>query len=157
MVRFGAFIPLLLLFLLLGVSPTNSLNLGMARLKVHIMRGTDLYGDTMTDTDAYVRVVFLRQKRQTSEITDDNNPSWNEDLVFGPVMLPAEPVMEIEVWDSDPWYDDLLGGCRTYLEVGSSGTLTCNLEYGYIKFSYTLECGPNMGGNKCHEYVPVSG
>ncbi|KAG6921911.1 perforin 1, partial [Chelydra serpentina] len=108
-------------------------------------------------TDAYVRVLFLGQERQTSEITNDNNPIWFKDLVFGPVMLPAKPKMEIEVWDNDPWYDDLLGRCTVDLKFGSSGTLTCSLDHGHLKFSYTLECWPNLGGNNCHEYVPVSG
>ncbi|KAG6926594.1 perforin 1 [Chelydra serpentina] len=134
-----------------------SLNRGTARLKVHVLQGTGLWGDAMLYTDAYVRVSFEGQRRQTSQIMNENDPIWIEDLDFGPVTLPALSKMEIEVWDSDPWYDDLLGRCSTYLEVGRSAMLTCNLDHGHLEFSYTLQCGPNLGGNNCHEYVPVRG
>ncbi|KAG6926597.1 perforin 1 [Chelydra serpentina] len=134
-----------------------SLNWGMARLKVHVLQGTGLWGDAMLYTDAYVRVSFEGQQRQTSQIINDNDPIWREDLDFGPVTLPALPKMEIEVWDSDPWYDESLGRCDIYLEVGRSAMLTCNPDHGRLEFSYTLECGPNLGGNNCHEYVPVRG
>ncbi|EMP25241.1 Perforin-1 [Chelonia mydas] len=134
-----------------------SLNRGMARLKVHVLRGTDLWGDTVTNTDAYVRVLFQGQIMETGHIRNNNNPIWSKDLDFGPVMLPVKPELKIEVWDKDLWRDEYLGDCNTYLEVGKSETLTCSLEYGHLEFSYTLECGPNLGGNNCHEYVPVRG
>ncbi|CAM4581191.1 unnamed protein product [Caretta caretta] len=134
-----------------------SLKRGMARLKVHVLRGTDLYGDTTSGTDAYVKVLFQEQIMQTGYTSGDNNPIWREDLDFGPVTLPVKPELTVEVWDSDPWYDDLLGSCNIPLKVGRSTTLTCNLEYGSMLYFYTLECGPNLGGNNCHEYVPVRG
>ncbi|KAG6926592.1 perforin 1, partial [Chelydra serpentina] len=130
---------------------------GMARLKVHVLRAEDLWGDDGSATDAYVRVLFQGRELQTDTIDNDNSPVWKEDLDLGPVTLPAPLKLEMQVWDSDPWYDDLLGHCSTYLKIGRSARLTCNLEYGHLQFSYTLECGPNLGGNNCHEYVPVSG
>ncbi|XP_037754577.1 perforin-1 [Chelonia mydas] len=134
-----------------------SLKRGMARLKVHVLRGTDLWGDTVTDTDAYVKFFFQGQQLQTGQVKEDNDPIWREDLDFGPVTLPELPKLEMEVWDEDVLEDDLLGSCYTYLKVGKNVKLTCNLEHGHFKFSYTLECGPNLGGNNCHEYVPVRG
>ncbi|CAM5117763.1 unnamed protein product [Eretmochelys imbricata] len=134
-----------------------SLNRGTARLKVHVLQGTDLWGDTTSATDAYVRVLFQGQIMETGHIRNNNNPIWSKDLDFGPVMLPVKPELKIEVWDKDLWRDEYLGDCNTYLEVGKSETLTCSLVYGHLEFSYTLECGPNLGGNNCHEYVPVRG
>ncbi|TFJ97892.1 Perforin-1 [Platysternon megacephalum] len=124
---------------------------GMARLKVHELRGTDLWGDAVTSTDAYVKFLFQGRRLQTGRIKDDNNPVWREALDFGPVTLPELPKLELEVWDKDVFDDDFLGGCYTYLKVGKNVTLTCYLEHGYLKFSYTLECGPNLGGDNCHE------
>ncbi|CAM4562762.1 unnamed protein product [Lepidochelys olivacea] len=134
-----------------------SLKRGTARLKVHVLQGTDLWGDTTSATDAYVRVLFQGQIMETGHIRNNNNPIWSKDLDFGPVMLPVKPELKIEVWDKDLWRDEYLGDCNTYLEVGKSETLTCSLVYGHLEFSYTLECGPNLGGNNCHEYVPVRG
>nr|XP_023956503.2 perforin-1-like isoform X1 [Chrysemys picta bellii] len=130
---------------------------GMARLKVHVLKGTNLWGDTVSATDAYVMFLFQGRKLQTDRIKDDNNPIWNKDLDFGPVTLPERPKLEMEVWDKDLLDDDFLGRCFTYLRVGRNATLTCKLENGQLQFYYTLECGPNLGGNNCHEYVPVRG
>ncbi|XP_039392094.1 perforin-1-like [Mauremys reevesii] len=138
-----------------------SLKRGMARLKVHELRGAGLWGDFITDTDAYVKVCFQGRELQTEIIDDSNYPTWYKELDFGPVTLPVMlwelSKLELEVWDSDPWEDHLLGRCNTNLEVGRSNTLTCLLDHGHLEYSYTLECGPNLGGNNCHEYVPVRG
>ncbi|XP_044873012.1 perforin-1-like [Mauremys mutica] len=134
-----------------------SLKWGTARLKVHVLWGINLSGDMVTDTDAYVKFLFQGQQLQTARIKDDNDPIWGEDLDFGAVTLPERPKLEMEVWDKDVFKDDLLGRCYTYLEVGRNDTHTCKLEHGQLQFYYTLECGPNLGGNKCHEYVPVRG
>ncbi|XP_053882250.1 perforin-1-like isoform X1 [Malaclemys terrapin pileata] len=134
-----------------------SLKRGMARLKVRVLSAEDLWGDPTSATDAYVRFLFQGRRLQTGHIEEDNNPVWFKDLDFGPVTLPALPKMEMEVWDSDLWEDDLLGRCYTYLEVGRDVRYTCHLAHGHLKFSYTLECGPNLGGNNCHEYVPARG
>ncbi|KAG6926596.1 perforin 1, partial [Chelydra serpentina] len=132
-----------------------SLKWGMARLKVHVLWGINLSGDTITDTDAYIKFFFQGRETRTGHIEEDNDPIWTEDLDFGAVTLPELPKLEMEVWDKDVLKDDLLGRCYTYLKVGRSARLTCNLEHGYMQFSYTLECGPNLGGSNCHEYVPV--
>ncbi|XP_065258923.1 perforin-1-like [Emys orbicularis] len=138
-----------------------SLERGMARLKVHVLKGADLWGDYLTATDAYVKVFFQGRELQTDYIVDNNNPVWYKDLNFGPVTLPTMlrelSKLELEVWDSNPWEDECLGRCDTNLEVGRSDTFICLLDHGHLEYSYTLECGPNLGGNNCHEYVPVSG
>ncbi|XP_039389428.1 perforin-1-like [Mauremys reevesii] len=134
-----------------------SLKWGTARLKVHVLQGTDLWGDTVTETDAFVSVFFQGQSMETDVIRENNNPIWSQDLDFGPVTLPLKPDLKIEVLDKDTWRKQSLGVCNTYLEVGRSETLTCSLKHGQVLYSYTLECGPNLGGNNCHEYVPVRG
>ncbi|XP_039392086.1 perforin-1-like isoform X2 [Mauremys reevesii] len=138
-----------------------SLKRGMAQLKVHVLRGADLWGDFLSATDAYVKVFFQGRELQTEIIDNNNYPTWDKELVFRPVTLPEKlgelSKLELEVWDSDSWEDRLLGRCNTNLEVGRSNTLTCHLDHGHLQFSYTLECGPNLGGNNCHDYVPVRG
>ncbi|XP_075784797.1 perforin-1-like isoform X4 [Pelodiscus sinensis] len=134
-----------------------SLRRGLARLKVRVMSGTDLWGDVSTATDGYVLVFFKKKRLQTRLIEDNDNPEWNEDLNFGIVTLPEKPKLKVEVWDSDGMRDDLLGGCFTQLKAGRNVMIVCNLERGHVVFSYSLECGPNLGGDSCQEYVPVRG
>ncbi|XP_075784795.1 perforin-1-like isoform X2 [Pelodiscus sinensis] len=134
-----------------------SLRRGGARLKVRVMSGKELWGDVTTNTDAYVKVFFQGQELRTSCIANNDNPEWNEDLDFGAVTLPEKPKLNMQVWDSDVLPDDLMGGCFTYLKAGRNVTLKCNLERGHVVFSYSLECGPNLGGDSCQEYVPVRG
>ncbi|XP_044868712.1 perforin-1-like [Mauremys mutica] len=138
-----------------------SLKRGMARLKVHELRCADLWGDTLSATDAYVMVSFQGRELQTEIIKNNNYPTWYKELDFGPVTLPKMlgelSKLKLEVWDSDLLKDHRLGHCNTNLEVGRNNTLTCLLDHGHLQFYYTLECGPNLGGNNCHEYVPVRG
>uniref|UniRef100_K7FG64 Perforin 1 n=1 Tax=Pelodiscus sinensis TaxID=13735 RepID=K7FG64_PELSI len=134
-----------------------SLRRGGARLKVRVMSGKELFGDITTTTDGYVKVFFQGQELETSLIANNDNPEWNEDLYFGAVTLPEEPELKVEVWDSDISPDDLLGVCFTQLKAGRNVTLMCNLERGHVQLSYSLECGPNLGGDSCQEYVPVRG
>nr|XP_006134431.1 perforin-1-like [Pelodiscus sinensis] len=132
---------------------------GLARLSVHVLWGRDLWGDHITATDAYVKVFFRGRELQTGHIDNNNNPEWKKNLEFGVVTLPVGPELKVEVWDSDsaPWQDHLLGHCTSYLKVTKTLTLTCNLDYGHVLFSYSLECGPHLGGDRCQEYVPVRG
>ncbi|XP_075784804.1 perforin-1-like [Pelodiscus sinensis] len=134
-----------------------SLRRGLARLSVHVLRGRDLLGDSVTDTDAYVKVFFRGRELRTRHIQDDNNPEWNQVLDFGVVTLPEKPELEVQVLDSDVLVDDNIGSCVAHLKASENDKLTCNLKQGHVVFSYSLECGPNLGGDSCQEYVPVRG
>ncbi|XP_075784805.1 perforin-1-like [Pelodiscus sinensis] len=136
-----------------------SLQRGLARLKVHMMSGKDLWGDPLSPSDPYVKVIFQGQKLQTRYIKDNNNPQWFEDLDFGVVTLPVKPELEVEVRDSDPWpwVDSHLGTCHAHLKASRNVTQSCVVSPGLVTYSYSLECGPNLGGDTCQEYVPVRG
>ncbi|XP_074854430.1 perforin-1-like [Carettochelys insculpta] len=136
-----------------------SLQRGTARLKVRVLSGQDLKGDLMSPSDPYVSVFFQGLKLQTSLITDNDNPVWMEDLDFGAVKLWSKPELKVEVWDSDAWplKDQLLGSCQIPLKVGRNVLLTCAFSSSLVTYSYLLECGPNLGGDVCQEYMPVRG
>nr|XP_025046098.1 perforin-1-like [Pelodiscus sinensis] len=134
-----------------------SLRRGLVRLSVHVQWAKGLYGDVSSGTDGYVKVFFQGQELRTFYIEGNDNPKWFHKLNFGLVTLSVQPKLRVEVWDSDPHYDDLLGACDIELESGKDVTLICNLNHGFLRFSYLLECGPNLGGDSCQEYVPVRG
>uniref|UniRef100_K7EZ58 C2 domain-containing protein n=1 Tax=Pelodiscus sinensis TaxID=13735 RepID=K7EZ58_PELSI len=134
-----------------------SLRRGLARLKVRVMSGKELFGDVSTPTDGYVLVFFQGWELRTRLIEDNDNPEWNQVLDFGVVTLPEKPELEVQVWDKDVFRDDNIGSCVTRLKAGQDKQLRCNLERGHVVFSYSLECGPNLGGDSCQEYVPVRG
>ncbi|KAG6926593.1 perforin 1 [Chelydra serpentina] len=60
-----------------------SLKWGMARLKVHVLWGINLSGDTITDTDAYIKFFFQGREMRTGHIEEDNDPIWTEDWTSG--------------------------------------------------------------------------
>uniref|UniRef100_A0A8D2IPJ6 Perforin-1-like n=1 Tax=Varanus komodoensis TaxID=61221 RepID=A0A8D2IPJ6_VARKO len=119
---------------------------GMAHLKFHIDNGSNLWGDRFTATDAYVKVFFQGQVQQTKVIGNDNDPWWQATLDFGTVTLSGHNRFAVELWDNDVWHDDLLQRCWEKLEAGINIPRKCHASYGYVAYSYSLECGRTMGG-----------
>ncbi|XP_054850131.1 perforin-1-like [Eublepharis macularius] len=129
---------------------------GKAHLKFNIQRGSDLWGDHFSAADSYIKVLFQGREKQTRVIAGNNDPQWHETLDFGTVTLAHRNTYRLEVWDSDVWHDDLLQAFRGELKAG--GTYECigRLTYGYVEFSYTLECAPTLGGGAtCQTYMPL--
>ncbi|XP_034146401.1 perforin-1-like isoform X2 [Esox lucius] len=60
---------------------------GLARLTVTIKYATDLWGDHDSETDGFVKVVMGAETKQTGVIYNNNNPRWDETLVFNTVKL----------------------------------------------------------------------
>ncbi|XP_033027092.1 perforin-1-like [Lacerta agilis] len=129
---------------------------GRAHLTFVVTKGSNLWGDRFSPTDAYVRVVFQGQALSTSIVTSDN-PRWDETLSFGTVMLKHENPFHIEVWDTDGWGgDELLQRCTGKLEARAGAQwYRCSPQYGYIQFYYFLECGHTLSGPTCQDYVPL--
>ncbi|KAJ6652125.1 hypothetical protein lerEdw1_013165 [Lerista edwardsae] len=127
---------------------------GIAHLKVHMQNGSDLWADLFSATDAYVKVFFQGRELRTTIIKNNNKPSWSETLDFGPVVLTGLDYIKVEVWDKDFKYDDLLATCSEFLVAGPSRPLHCYPKYGSVKYSYEVQCGPALGGTRCHKYVP---
>ncbi|RXM97183.1 Perforin-1 [Acipenser ruthenus] len=126
---------------------------GLAKLTVKVARAENLWGDYHGQTDGFVKVILGNRVERTSIVHENNNPRWNQIFDFGSVTLTMATELKFEVWDEDNgWNDDLLGSCSWKLEKGFKENL-CALNHGNIFFSYTLECGPSLGGPTCGEYI----
>ncbi|XP_062387074.1 perforin-1-like [Sardina pilchardus] len=132
--------------------PTRS---GLAMVDLTIIKGQGLYGDTQSGTDGYVKI-FDENKillGKTPMIQDDDNPNWNWELNIGDMLLSANSKLEIEVWDEDYKYDDLLGTCFAKLQSGGDqGERVCALNYGMVFYKLKVTCGPSLSGPSCTTY-----
>lgn len=127
---------------------------GLAKLEVMNFHARDLWGDTFTATDAYVKVFFGGQERRTGTVWNSNNPEWATTLDFGDVVLATGGPLRVQVWDADSgWDDDLLGTCDRTPQSGLQH-VECNLNHGHLKFSYRAKCLPHLTGNACLQYAP---
>ncbi|XP_065447286.1 perforin-1-like [Chrysemys picta bellii] len=128
---------------------------GLASLTVTVVRASDLRGDTLTATDAYVKVFFDRRENRTGTIWNRKSPVWNRHMDFGSVRVTDASQLRVEVWDKDNgWDDDLLGACNIPLKSGGPHHRECYLKHGRLWLHYSLHCGPNLRGPICSEYVP---
>ncbi|XP_067441296.1 perforin-1-like isoform X2 [Thunnus thynnus] len=119
-------------------------------LEVTIIRAWDLYGDTFSATDGYVKLQYGSIRRRTDVVTS-NNPWWNARYDLGTV--DTSLTLRIEVWDEDVRYDDLMIYCELSPTQGSHG-VTGSLEVGGLEFDYKLTCDPYLTGDKCDRYKP---
>ncbi len=62
-------------------------------------------------------------------------------------------ILEIEVWDEDLYYDDLLISCEEHLRRGSY-TRTCMNGAQGFEAKYTLTCDRHLTGDRCDRYDP---
>nr|XP_020017724.1 perforin-1 isoform X2 [Castor canadensis] len=127
---------------------------GLARLQVTIIQAWGLWGDTVTASDAYVKVFFGKQMLRTEVIWNNNNPKWKTRLDFGDVLLATRGPLRVQVWDADHgWDDDLLGSCDRSPKSGSHEE-NCHLNHGHLQFLYHVTCLPHLAGGTCLEYAP---
>uniref|UniRef100_A0A096MBX0 MACPF domain-containing protein n=1 Tax=Poecilia formosa TaxID=48698 RepID=A0A096MBX0_POEFO len=119
-------------------------------LSVTIVRGWNLKGDPVGQTESYAKMFYGSIQRKTKIIVSDN-PQWNAEFNLGKVDTSLE--LKIEVWDEDWVYDDLLGKCVKYLSPGTH-TFTCKAKRGGIEVKYTVTCDPYLTGEKCSRYKP---
>ncbi|XP_053551233.1 perforin-1-like [Bombina bombina] len=128
---------------------------GLANVKVKIEKGTGLYGDYWSKTDAYVKFQFDQIKEQTSTVQDDNNPVWNVPFKMGMIRLSSVLKYKIEVWDEDIFdADDLLGKCERPMRSGTTRE-TCNLQHGKITYTISATCNDHLKGPFCENYYPI--
>ncbi|EMP41817.1 Perforin-1 [Chelonia mydas] len=139
----------------LTVTVDYSRERGLARLTVTVERASDLRGDTLTATDAYVKIFFDRRESRTVTIWNRKSPVWTSHMDFGSVRVTDASQLRVEVGDEDNgWDDDLLGACNIPLKSGGPHHRECYLKRGHLRFHYSLPCGPNLRGQRCSEYVP---
>uniref|UniRef100_A0A8C8SEA7 Perforin 1 n=1 Tax=Pelusios castaneus TaxID=367368 RepID=A0A8C8SEA7_9SAUR len=142
-----------------GESSTNTMccsrERGQGKLTVTVQRATNLWGDHVSWTDAYIKVSFQGREVQTETVWNNNNPIWGVHLDLGPVRVMETSQLRIQVWDEDNKFDDdLLGTCDEPLRSGEGQRRVCYLSHGRLDYQYSLVCGPNLGGAHCLDYVP---
>uniref|UniRef100_A0A3B4A353 Uncharacterized protein n=1 Tax=Periophthalmus magnuspinnatus TaxID=409849 RepID=A0A3B4A353_9GOBI len=131
---------------------------GLARVVITVQRAENLWGDTTTATDAYVKVYRGKTLWRTNVIWNNNNPHFQYVIDWGDVNLLAGNKVRFEVWDEDnKWDDDLLGECDGVLTVGVK-TDVCNLQHGRLFVKWQVQCAPNLSGDLCTVYkaTPMS-
>ncbi|TWW59757.1 perforin-1-like [Takifugu flavidus] len=129
---------------------------GLATLKVFSLYAQNLYGDTWSKTDGSVEVTYGKMVKRTNIISSNDNPVWGETFEFGPITMSMANKLRFRVYDEDQyWNSDLLGECSFELHSGKESN-SCMLNHGTFFFSYTAECAPSLGGNRCQEYIPAS-
>ena len=126
---------------------------GLARVVITVQRAADLWGDTTTATDGYVKVSFNGQMvRRSPVIYNNNNPNWAMIIDLGTQDLSVGSDVKFEVWDEDnQWDDDLLGECVKTLTAGVQEDL-CTLKHGRLYFKWELTCAPSLSGPTCTKY-----
>ncbi|XP_075687067.1 perforin-1-like [Rhinoderma darwinii] len=126
---------------------------GFAKLVVSVESATNLWGDYMSKTDAFVVVSYGSTKAQTTTIWNDNNPKWKSRFDLGILELSSIHLLKIEVWDEDNKYDDdLLGTCTKNVNSGVKSEV-CYLQNGSVSFVVNAECIPHLSGHLCREYA----
>ncbi|XP_036372083.1 perforin-1-like [Megalops cyprinoides] len=127
---------------------------GLATLRVYGLKGKQLHGDLVTQTDGFVLVSYGAQEKRTEVINNNDNPDWPESFEFGPVKINMATQLKFKVYDQDSiWNNELLGACSFELRQGTV-TDTCMFNYGTLFFSYDVTCAPSLGGPKCWDYIP---
>ncbi|XP_024127703.1 perforin-1-like [Oryzias melastigma] len=125
---------------------------GNARVIITALRASNLWGDTTTSTDAYVKVFIGKLVGRTCVISNNNNPEWKTGLDLGNQVLSEGHKLKFEVWDEDnTWDDDLLGKCERDLTAGTMSGM-CALDNGELFFNWKVECAPNLSGSYCQNY-----
>uniref|UniRef100_A0AAX7UZJ5 MACPF domain-containing protein n=1 Tax=Astatotilapia calliptera TaxID=8154 RepID=A0AAX7UZJ5_ASTCA len=119
-------------------------------LVVNKIQAWDLSGDTWGTSDSYV-VLKIDSVRGRTKMIESNDPTWTGDYLLGTVN--TESLLEVQIWDEDPSYDDLLVSCQKDLWAGSN-TFRCPSSGGRFALHYTLICDPHLTGEKCERYKP---
>eukprot|EP00252_Welwitschia_mirabilis_P020346 TRINITY_DN4967_c0_g1_i1.p1 TRINITY_DN4967_c0_g1~~TRINITY_DN4967_c0_g1_i1.p1 ORF type:complete len:162 (-),score=28.79 TRINITY_DN4967_c0_g1_i1:60-545(-) len=86
-----------------------------SRLKVKVIKATNLVIRDSRSSDPYVRVIIGNQAVKTSVKGSDLNPCWNEELTL---TLPEQcPLLQLKLFDSDMFNeDDPMGHATVDLE-----------------------------------------
>ncbi|XP_038823848.1 perforin-1-like [Salvelinus namaycush] len=117
-------------------------------LVVTVVRAWELWGDyywIAGDTEGYAVVTYGSKSHKTNVIPS-NNPVWNATFDMGP--FDKDLSLNVAVWDDDPVdKDDNLLGCTFDLEQGTHGHW-CNNSWESFYFLYTLNCDPDLTGDK---------
>ncbi|XP_014062445.2 perforin-1 isoform X1 [Salmo salar] len=127
---------------------------GLAHVTVTVKKARELWGDSTSQTDGFVKVHMGKDFKQTRVIHNNDNPMWNEVFKFGTVKLSLASELKFTVYDEDNWSNEILGECKIQpVEAGFHDDM-CPITHGSLFYSYKVECAPGLGGHTCGEYAP---
>ncbi|XP_019957929.1 perforin-1-like isoform X2 [Paralichthys olivaceus] len=123
-------LPLLLLLLC-------SLTVAQAQLRLFNLRASDLPSNILGITDGYVKVFCGSADLGETSVRNNNpNPWWEEE--FTHFQAQETDTLRLEVYDSNFFFDILLGVCQRQINLGTHEH-DCFLEKGGIlHYSYSL-------------------
>ncbi|KAG7488943.1 hypothetical protein JOB18_001623 [Solea senegalensis] len=114
-----------------------SLTVAQAELRVYNLRATDLPSDFFGTTDGYVKAFINTDPiGETSVEKNEKNPSWFEDLTYSAAK--TGDILRLEVHDSDPFFDDLVGSCATAIKRGTYSLKCYLMEGGKLQYTYSF-------------------
>ncbi|XP_051525391.1 perforin-1-like [Myxocyprinus asiaticus] len=108
-------------------------------LAVLLQKAAGLKADFFTD--GYVNVWYNLMHEESEVVMDNNDPEWNISYNFGSIEFGHELIFE--VWDSDVFYDDIVGRCMVSPEHGTHSH-SCKLNRGTLYFTYSASCDAHL-------------
>ncbi|XP_028842666.1 perforin-1-like [Denticeps clupeoides] len=127
----------------------------LARVILTVQKAKNLYGDKLSQSDAYVQIYDSKRIKvaRSPVIKNNDNPVWNYIFDSGEIILSSTPYFELEVWDEDGGYDDdkLGPACNVKLQQGTRRGM-CDLDHGMLFYKVQVTCGPSLSGPTCAEY-----
>ncbi|XP_037536557.1 perforin-1-like [Nematolebias whitei] len=115
----------------------SSFHVVQSQFRLFNLQASNLPSDLLGTTDGYVKVFCgAASLGKTSVRRDTVDPWWEEE--FSHFLAQENDVLRLEVYDSDLFFDDLLGVCQRQIKLGSHEH-DCFLEKGgTLHYSYTL-------------------
>ncbi|XP_040012087.1 perforin-1-like [Xiphias gladius] len=114
-----------------------SLTVAEAQIKLFNLSASDLPSNILGITDGYVKVFCGSAPLGETSVRNNNpNPWWEEEFIY--FKAQENDILRLEVYDSDLFFDDLLGVCQRQIKQGTHEH-DCFLEKGgTLHYTYTL-------------------
>ncbi|XP_073490878.1 perforin-1-like [Aquarana catesbeiana] len=126
---------------------------GLAEVVVTVRYAFELWGDYISNTDAFVKISVGMVSLRTHTIWNNNNPNWGSRFDLGVLELSLMSSLKVEVWDEDNKYDDdLLGACQKPVSSGLKDHI-CYFDFGRVTFKVSVQCLPHLTGPHCRDYA----
>uniref|UniRef100_A0A8C1IB53 Si:ch211-240l19.7 n=2 Tax=Cyprinus carpio TaxID=7962 RepID=A0A8C1IB53_CYPCA len=112
----------------------SQLDFSSAAVVLSGLKGTNLPGDALGNSpDPYVKIWCGGEYKKTNHFPGTSYPVWTSSYSFSGCR--SGQTLELQVWDQDVKYDDLLGSFRTTVRTGSiSGSFSVGKGKMYFKY-----------------------